>query len=75
MLIHLLGWLSTSLILLGAVVNARGKSMMAMVIWIIGDIGWTIYDIFINNYSHLTLCIVIIIINLYGIYRVWKTKK
>ena len=75
MLIHLLGWLSTSLILLGAVVNARGKSMMAMVIWIIGDIGWTIYDIFINNYSHLTLCIVIILINLYGIYRVWKTKK
>ena len=75
MLIQLIGWLSTSLILLGAIVNARGKSMMAMVIWIIGDIGWTIYDIFINNYSHLTLCIVIILINLYGIYRVWKTKK
>jgi hypothetical protein len=75
MLIQLLGWLSTSMILLGAVVNARGKSLMAMVIWIIGDIGWTIYDIFINNYSHLTLCIVIILINLYGIYRVWTQKK
>ena len=75
MLIQILGWLSTSMILLGAVVNAQGKSLMAMVIWIIGDIGWTIYDIFINNYSHLTLCIVIILINLYGIYRVWKTKK
>jgi len=75
MLIQLLGWLSTSMILLGAVVNARGKSLMAMVIWIIGDIGWTIYDIFINNYSHLTLCIIIILINLYGIYRAWKLKK
>ena len=75
MLIQILGWLSTSMILLGAVVNAQGKSLMAMVIWIIGDIGWTIYDIFINNYSHLTLCIVIILINLYGIYRVWNQKK
>ena len=74
MLIEILGWLSTSLILLGAGVNAYGKSAMAMLIWVIGDIGWLIYDIFINNYSHFTLCIIIILINVYGMYRLWRKK-
>jgi len=74
-MIELIGWVSTAAILLGAYFNARGRSALAMYIWIIGDIGWTIYDIYINNFSHLTLCIIIIVLNSYGIYRLWKKKS
>jgi hypothetical protein len=72
-MIEILGWISTIAILLGAYVNARGKSAMAMYVWIIGDAGWIIYDIHINNFSHLTLSGVIIMLNIYGIYRLWKS--
>ena len=46
-----------------------------MVLWIVGDIGWITYDIFIQNMSHMVLSLVIIIINLYGIYNNIKRKK
>jgi len=73
--VEILGWFSTVMILLGALVNARGRSLYAMVIWILGDLCWLVYDVFIFNYSHLTLCLVIIIINVYGIYRLWKLSS
>ena len=71
-MIELLGWISTALVLVGYITNARGLTKTAMVAWIIGDIGWIIYDIFISNISHMVLSLVIICINLYGIYRIWK---
>lgn len=71
-MIELLGWISTALVLVGYITNARGLTKTAMVAWIIGDIGWIIYDIFIFNISHMVLSLVIICINLYGIYRIWK---
>ena len=45
-----------------------------MIAWIIGDTGWIVYDYLINNFSHLTLSVVIIAINMYGIYRL-QIKK
>ncbi len=39
-----------------------------------GDTGWITYDFFIDNYSHLVLSLVIIAINVYGIYRIWKNS-
>ena len=72
-MIELIGWISTAAILLGAYFNARGKSALAMYIWIVGDLGWITYDMYIHNFSHLTLSGVIILLNCYGIYRLWKS--
>ena len=51
------------------------KYRAAMVVWIVGDIGWVTYDFFITNVSHLVLSAVIISINLYGIYEQKKLQK
>ncbi len=75
LLINILGWIGTATILLGAYFNAKGRSALAMAIWIVGDLIWIIYDIFINNFSHMTLSLIIIIINIYGIHRIWKKKR
>jgi len=75
MVIEVLGWLSTVLVLAGYILNAKGLDKSAMVLWIVGDVGWITYDIFIQNMSHMVLSLVIIIINLYGIYNNMKRKK
>ena len=74
-MIEALGWVCTALVLIGFIVNARGQFLAALVWWIIGDIGWIVYDIYIHNMSHLVLGIVIIAINIYGIHRYQKTNK
>ena len=66
-MIEVLGWVSTVIVLIGFVLNARGIFTWAMVAWIVGDVGWITYDFFINNFSHLVLSLVIISINVYGI--------
>ena len=43
-MIEVLGWMSTVLVLIGFVLNARGIFTWAMVAWIVGDIGWITYD-------------------------------
>jgi len=74
-MIEALGWVCTALVLIGFIVNARGQFLAALVWWIIGDVGWIVYDIYIHNISHLVLGIVIIAINIYGIRRYQKTNK
>jgi len=74
-MIELLGWISTGLVVLGYIFNAHGKITYAMIVWIIGDIGWIVYDFFINNYSHLVLSLIIISINVYGMHRIYKQRK
>ena len=74
-MIELLGWTSTALVLLGYILNAKTKFKAAMVVWIVGDIGWITYDFFITNISHLVLSAVIISINLFGIYQQKKAQK
>ena len=71
-MIELLGWVSTLLVLLGYIMNARGNSKLAMITWIVGDTGWITYDFFIDNLSHLVLSLIIIAINVYGIIRTLK---
>jgi hypothetical protein len=73
-MIEILGWISTALVLVGYFSNAKGWTKAAMITWIIGDTGWITYDFFIDNYSHLVLSLVIIAINVYGIYRIWKNS-
>jgi hypothetical protein len=74
-MIEILGWVSTALVLAGYVSNAKGWTKAAMITWIIGDTGWITYDFFIDNISHLVLSLVIIAINIYGIYRLWKNSS
>jgi hypothetical protein len=74
-MIEALGWLSTVLVLAGYVLNAQQHDKLAMYVWIIGDIGWIVYDLFIDNLSHMVLSFIIIAINLFGIYKNLKTKK
>ena len=74
-MIEALGWISTTLVLAGYILNARQFSKSAMVAWIVGDIGWITYDFYIDNFSHLVLSSVIIAINLYGIWNLLSKKK
>ena len=74
-MIETLGWISTTLVLAGYILNARQFSKSAMIAWIVGDIGWITYDFYIDNFSHLVLSLVIIIINLYGIWNLLSKKK
>tara|TARA_R100001244_G_scaffold121916_1_gene91575 strand:- start:108 stop:341 length:234 start_codon:yes stop_codon:yes gene_type:complete len=71
-MIEVLGWISTALVLVGFILNAKGIINWAMITWIIGDIGWITYDFFIDNFSHLVLSLVIISINIYGIINLKK---
>ena len=66
---EILGWICTVLVLIGYFLNANKKLIQALIIWLIGDIGWIIYDIHINNFSHLTLCTIIIGINIFGLIK------
>jgi len=72
---ELLGWISTLLVLFGYILNAQKLTRYAMISWIVGDIGWITYDFFIYNISHMVLSLVIIIINIYGIWNLCKTNK
>tara|TARA_Y100001972_G_C7443378_1_gene227412 strand:+ start:78 stop:305 length:228 start_codon:yes stop_codon:yes gene_type:complete len=74
-MIEALGWISTVLVLFGYILNAQKLSRYAMITWIIGDIGWVIYDFLIYNISHMALSFVIIAINIYGIWNICKTTK
>ena len=64
-----LGWICTALVLVGFLLNSSQKLKYAIFVWCIGDIGWIIYDISINNVSHATLSGIIILLNLYGLYK------
>jgi hypothetical protein len=48
-MIEALGWISTGLVLVGYISNATGNTKLAMVTWIVGDIGWITYDFFIDE--------------------------
>ena len=74
-MIEILGWVSTLLVLVGYILNANQLSKLAMVTWIVGDTGWIIYDFFINNLSHLVLSLIIISINVYGIWKFLSQAK
>jgi len=70
--IEVTGWICTMLVLLGFLLNANKHLKYALIVWIVGDIGWIWYDYCINNWSHATLSTIIILINVYGL---WKIKQ
>lgn len=70
-----LGWAATFIVLLGFWLNAKRYVLSACVSWIIGDIGWVIYNIHISNWSHMTLAGIIVIINSYAIYNILQDRS
>jgi hypothetical protein len=73
-MIETLGWLGTVLLLIGYWANSNLRHHLAMIMWIFGDIVWITYDVFIENWSHLALSSVIIIINTHGIYKIIRKQ-
>ena len=72
---ELVGWVCTLLVLVGYYLNSIQKHIPAILVWVIGDIGWIVYDLYINNISHLSLSALIIVLNSYGMYRLIKRKR
>ena len=73
-MIEILGWLGTVLLLIGYWANSNLRHHLAMIAWIIGDIIWITYDFYIENWSHMVLSSVIIVINTHGIYKIIQNK-
>jgi hypothetical protein len=73
-MIDIVGWVATGLVLLGYWLNANRFHRNAMYVWIVGDIGWIIYDVIRGIYPHLALSSIIIIMNIYGIYKILNNK-
>jgi hypothetical protein len=69
---EVLGWICTVLILIGYFLNSSQQLKHAILVWCIGDIGWIIYDMSINNVSHAVLSGIIILLNIYGLYKISK---
>lgn len=74
-MIEVLGWVGTLLVLIGYWANSNSQHRLAMLTWIVGDVLWITYDIFIENWSHMVLSLVIIGINIYGIYKIIANGK
>ena len=70
-----LGWFATFLVLLGFWANSKNERLVAFIAWIVGDILWVLYDVYINNWSHMTLSAVIIGLNVFGIYNSRKNNN
>ena len=71
---EMLGWICTALILIGYFLNSSQRLKYAILVWCVGDIGWIIYDMSINNISHAVLSGIIILLNMYGLYKL-NTKN
>lgn len=74
-MVHVLGWLATLMVLAGFYFNSIRKINIAFLVWILGDILWIYYDYLISNWSHAVLSIIIIGLNIYGIYKIKGNEK
>lgn len=72
---QLIGWTATAIVLIGFYINTKLKLKPALMLWIMGDVLWIVYDIIIRNYSHSFLCTVIILINLTGLRTIYIKNK
>ena len=74
-MVELLGWICTLLVIIGFYTNAKQRLKLAIILWVIVDVGWVVYDVLINNFSHGVLSGLIIGINIYGLYNLNKEKN
>lgn len=74
-MIEWLGWFCTLLVLIGYVLNSKQMFKPALMVWIVGDVGWIVYDLYIDNLSHMVLSATIILINIYGIVNTLRERR
>jgi len=68
-----ISWILTVWAIIGAILNARG-SIKGFYIWIVGNIGWVAYNLYIEEWALAALFVVYTLISTYGIYQ-WRKKK
>lgn len=64
--IEAMGWIATALVLIGYWCNATERRQAAFTVWVVGDVLWILYDVLIQNWSHMVLSGTIIALNVYG---------
>ena len=69
-MINLIGWLATSLILLGYYLNAK-QSTSSWVVWFVGNSLMLVYSLLISAGTQVGLAIALLCLNVYG-YVEWK---
>lgn len=60
----IIGWAATFMVVAGFIFNSQKKFLWAIILWILGDLIWIVYDLTIKNYSHLALSLFIVFINI-----------
>ncbi|KKN24490.1 hypothetical protein LCGC14_0894300 [marine sediment metagenome] len=68
-----ISWIITAGSILGAIFNARGN-VKGFYIWIVANVGWITYNIYIEEYALAALFGVYTFICIYGIWK-WKKDK
>lgn len=63
-------WIFAAFSIAGAILNAR-KKISGFYIWCVGNIGWVVYDVLIEEYAQATLFLFFTFINIYGIIK-WR---
>lgn len=66
---EVVAWLATTLVVAGYLINSWHYRVPALIVWILADIGWILYDIHISNPSHAVLATCVIVINIFGLYN------
>ena len=69
-MINLLGWLATSLILLGYYLNAK-QDTSSWIVWFVGNLCMLVYSLLIQAWPQVGLAIALLCLNVYG-YIEWK---
>jgi nicotinamide riboside transporter PnuC len=72
-LITNLTWAIVPLSLLGGVLNAKAK-IQGYYVWIVANLLWVAFDIYIDNYAQAALMLTYTGISAFGIYS-WRKQK
>lgn len=74
-MINIIGYAAAGGTLLGFLLNARGKHLLAIIAWLIFDSLWVWYNIQIGNAPHNVMVFGIIAMNLYAIFNLYLRKR
>jgi nicotinamide mononucleotide transporter len=68
-----LSWIIVAASIIGAIYNARAK-ILGFYIWVVANVAWVVYDLYIGSYSQAALFVVYTIISIIGIIQ-WRKKR
>ena len=73
MIIDLIGWLGTTMIMIGYYLNAK-KYKMCFYVWGIGNVAFLIYSYLINAIPQIAVSFFVLGMNVYG-YKQWSKDE